>query len=184
MKIRKTFTLIEILAVVALIAILSALGYAGYSYAQHASKESATKALIARVEAALEAAKSKSGFIPRSSSFNHIAVTNTSVTIGGITYSDTASGNNKYQAEFAKAFIKAIDLSTMNRFLNSNGYIVDAWGNDLLLRFPGKLKKGGIDIVSPGPDGELACNGASADEESGKFRDEDGDWICDDVANF
>ena len=51
---RHNFTLVEILGVTLLIAVLAGLGIAGYTYAVESSRESATKALVARMKIAME----------------------------------------------------------------------------------------------------------------------------------
>ena len=63
-KFIRSFTLIEILGVIAIIGILAALGFAGYSYANNKAKETATKGLITRLDAAFEFARQKSSFLP------------------------------------------------------------------------------------------------------------------------
>ena len=73
----------------------------------------------------------------------------------------------------------------MKRHLNSDHKIVDAWGNLVYIRFPGKFNRGGFDIVAAGPDAAFGNNSASTpSDDSTKYRTSDGEWNCDDIANF
>ena len=72
---KKHFTLTEILVVVFLIGVLTAIGFGMYSYAMNSAKESEAKALLTRLEAALETCNTKLGYIPPSATsgeFNEI----------------------------------------------------------------------------------------------------------------
>ena len=188
---RKSFTLIEILGVMAIIAILSTLGFAGYSYASTKSKESATQGLITRLNAAFEIAHQKTGFLPPAQNnfseiefeFDSGAVSKLS--IGGTKYNLTPGTGRKakMEAEFCKQFIQALQMDSMNRYID-DGEIVDAWGNKIYYRYPGVLKKGGFDLISAGSDGLFGSNTAEEpSDDISKYRD-GADWICDDIANF
>ena len=189
---RKSFTLIEILGVMAIIAILSTLGFAGYSYASTKSKESATQGLITRLNAAFEIAHQKTGFLPPAKDdfseiefeFDSGAVSKLSV--GGTKYNLTPATTGrkaKMEAEFCKQFIQALQMDSMNRYID-DGEIVDAWGNKIYYRYPGVLKKGGFDLISAGSDGGFGSDTAEEpSDDISKYRD-GADWICDDIANF
>ena len=186
---RNSFTLIEILGVVAIIAILATLGFAGYSYANTKSRESATQGLIARLNAAFEMAREKSGFVPPSGgNYAKIEIDRdgNSIKIGDVTYELKANAvrTQKMYSEFYQNFVKTIEMDKMSRFINDNNEVVDAWGNPVYFRNPGILKSGGFDIISAGADGGFGSDAASTpSSDIGKYRDS-GEWICDDIANF
>ena len=184
---RNTFTLIEILGVVAVIAILATLGFAGYSYANNKSKESATQGLITRLDAAFDLGRQKSGFMPPALNVFvpvTIDIANNKLTIGSEEYTASASGNERYKAEFCKSFFKALEADSMKRFLGDDNKVIDAWGGVVYYRYPGRFNKGGVDLISAGIDGTFGTdNGETPPDAIGKYRD-NGEWICDDIANF
>ena len=185
---RNSFTLIEILGVVAIIAILATLGFAGYSYANNKSKESATQGLITRLDAAFDAGRQKSGFMPPSKDFGFEAVivdiANNKITVGDKNYTPGDTGQNRYKAEFYKSFVKALEMDSMKRFLNESNQVIDAWGGVIYYRYPGRFNKGGVDLISAGIDGTFGeDNAGTPATDIGKYRD-NGEWMCDDIANF
>ena len=190
---RYTFTLIEILGVIAIIGILATLGFAGYSYANGKARESATKGLITRLDAALEFAKEKSGYLPPAKD-NFVTIkideAGKTVTIGSKTcaYNATATATKeeKMYSDFYRHFVKSVQMDSMSRFLNENNEVIDAWGNVIYFRYPGKLKTGGFDLISAGSDGVFGSEEKSApddDDDLSKYRS-GAEWICDDIANF
>ena len=197
MKSIHRFTLIELLAVMALIAILGAIGFGVYSYSKNKAKESATEALLKQLDAGLEGFHGKSGYYPRSSGggFSPIIVTLasdgtvSSVNFGGETLTrETGSGltrEKRTKNEWLDAFTKSIDLQSVSGNLDSDGAILDGWGNRIYYRSPGQFKPGGYELISAGPDGRFGQS--KAETPSGaitNFRENGGDHVCDDIFNF
>ena len=186
---RKTFTLIEILGVVAIIAILATLGFAGYSYANTKSKEAATEGLLTRLNAAFDLAQQKTGFMPPAATFSSIELdaSGKKLIVGGETYEvkSNPTGKAKLYSNFCQIFVKTLEMDKMGRFMQG-GKIIDAWGNEVKFRYPGILKTGGFDLISAGPDGGFGTDAESDPPNEVKdYRDEEnGEWICDDIAKF
>lgn len=185
---RKTFTLIEILGVVAIIAILATLGFAGYSYANTKSKEAATEGLLTRLNAAFDLAQQKTGFMPPAATFSSIELdaSGKKLIVGGETYEvkSNPTGKAKLYSNFCQIFVKTLEMDKMGRFMQG-GKIIDAWGNEIKFRYPGILKTGGFDLISAGADGGFGT-GAESDPPNAvdKYREDGGEWICDDIAKF
>ena len=200
----RKFTLIEILGVTILIAILAAIGIAGYTYAVESAKESATRALITRVSAALEALRAE-GLMPRTvlsgSNTTFVTIRFPEIKFDGSGKVDTDSllllvkGNKhednpaseKEKEERVKRhniFAKAVSGDGMKRHLNSDDLIIDGWGNPIYIRYPGKFNRGGFDIIAAGADGKFGSDEADDPVENSEKYRKDGEWVCDDIANF
>ena len=84
-----------------------------------------------------------------------------------------------------KLFVKSVDGESLNSILDDDKQICDAWGQPLYICFPGKFNKGGIDIISAGGDGGYGSGGADEPtDDISKYKDGEGDVICDDISNF
>lgn len=177
---KRKFTLIEILGVTILISVLAAIGIASYTYAMESAKESATRATIARIGNALEALREK-GLLPRISDYSSITIDlSANKDTDKVKFGDDSLPRN----EAYKIFMRAIDGESVG-----DGTINDAWGKEILVKYPGVFNRGGVDIISAGSDGVYGEAGkdepiASVNDSNNKYRDSDGDWICDDIANF
>lgn len=191
---RHNLTLIEIMGVVALIVILALIGVAAYSHASDSSKEKATTATIARVENAFGILKDKG--------FDKLRTTSATATNGFVTVTidvdnkviklgneNVGGSKTAKQEEAFKLFTQAISAENIEQLTDENNIIVDGWDQKLLLRYPGKFKKGGVDIISAGSDGFFGKE-ETGDAETvppvdiDSYKDEDGEAVCDDVANF
>ena len=166
------FTLVEILAVVALIGILTAIGFGAYTYAMNSAKESSTKALIKRLEAALENHRTKYGYYPSSGGdYEIIRIANNTSTYtptGGssteigyvVTFDNSdpaASPGSRAQqlGEEMKEFRRVLEIEGVLKYVK-NGQLEDAWGNPVFYAYPGAGNASGFDLVTAGADMQLA----------------------------
>ena len=154
---RNPFTLVEIIMVVALIAVLIGIAIGGYSYAMGASRESATRAAMKQLEAALESGKTKHGFYPASASLPSSGSDHVIQLFGanGAETTDaalaTAWGN--LPTKYIKDFLRALDLESLRDHATADGYVADAWGNALIYVSPDTVNRKPFTIRSAGPDG-------------------------------
>ena len=146
---QERFTLVEIVMVVALIAVLTGIAIGGYSYAMNSSRESATKATLKQLSAALESGKTKHGFYP--SGMTAIKLFGAD----GAEISDSvlvaAWGN--LPEKYIKDFRRALDLESLRQYADADGRITDAWGNTLVYTAPDTGRRKPFTIRSNGPDG-------------------------------
>ena len=185
---KHNFTLLEILGVVALIVILMLISVGAYTYAMDSSREKATKATIARLDSALLSIQEK-GFMKKTTGA-------TGAQDGYVKlFIDTENkkvkaGTQEITGEAYKIFIKAIDADSMNSITavtsGTEREFIDAWGQALYVRYPGKFNRGGFDIISPGSDGKFGEDDGKSDVPTDlkEFQDDNGEWNCDDIANF
>ncbi len=196
---KKHFTLTEILVVVFLIGLLSAIGFGMYGYAMSSAREKSTRALFARIEAAIESCNTKFGYIPVSDSeageFTTIKITVGNdglvdeIDFGGKTFSKSGSQAEK---DYLKEFLLIIDAESLKNSRNSDEQLEDAWGSPIYYAYPGKFNKTSFDLYSAGADGRLGKDNKilSATElkestlELSEFKDSNGTMLCDDVINF
>ncbi len=187
-------TLVEIMGVVALIVILMVIAIGAYSYASDASKEKATTATITRLNNAL-ATLNDQGVAGLRTTTTGNADTNGYVPVKfdadnkKLYFGSTGIGEDA-EAVF-QLFARNMDADNIDSILDKDGFIVDGWGQQILIRFPGKFNRGGFDIISAGSDGVFGEDDGSASEtvppvDKEKYRniDGDGEIICDDVTNF
>ncbi|MBQ9501773.1 MAG: hypothetical protein IJU70_06425 [Lentisphaeria bacterium] len=180
MKRRFCFTLVELLVVTALVALLGAIGFAGYGYAMGAARRSATESLIKQMEAALENFRVKKGYYPSSSSYAAITI-DLSGTAPAVSLGGTALGTDA-----SKVFIKPLDQEKLKKNISGNN-LVDSWGGTIRYRYPGAVNTTGFDLIAPGPDGQFGVSPAAdpaASPTATTYKDSNGDWACDDIANF
>ena len=183
---KHNFTLIEILGVIALIVIIMVISIGVYSYSTDAAKEKATKATIARVHSALQILQDK-GQLPVTGGYVNIALVPGSklLKINNNAVGSSTSGKDNYTGKIYTRFAQAIDADSVAAIQDAAGNLCDGWGQPLKICFPGKFNKGGIDILSPGGDGGFGEDVAEAPvTDIAKYKDADGDLICDDVSNF
>ncbi len=154
---RRKFTLIEILIVIGIIGLLAALSFGAYTFAMNKSRESATKALLKRVEAGLESCKTKYGYYPPSGTYSKVKVTFVSAsdnTIAAIEFNGT-----NLSAEMLKEFLRIVDAESLKKSVtkdsSGNYYLTDSWGNPVWYQYPGTVfNKDAIVVISAGADGK------------------------------
>ena len=165
---RSSFTLVELLTVVAIIGMLLGLGFGGYTYAMQRSRISQTEALIQRISAALEANKAKFGFYPQTMDKGKDYRFMLELDVDPTKYKTyeryeqvkndkNIKGNYQYPEEYLEAWRKNGDFENLvqqAKTLDSDVlYVLDAWGNPLFYRCPGKRNPQSFDLISAGPDG-------------------------------
>ena len=152
---RSRFTLVEIIMVVALIAVLTGIAVGGYSYAMNSSRDSATRATIKQLEAALESGRVKHGFYPASSQMPGSGSDRKIQLFGAngaeITDADLATAWGNLPEKYIKDFRRALDMESLRQYADADGCIADAWGNTLVYTAPDGKKP--FTIRSKGPDG-------------------------------
>ncbi len=194
---KKNFTLIEIMAVVFLIGVLSAIGFGVYGYAMNSAKEGSTKALIARIGAALDSCNTKFGYYPPSDTagqFNTIQFTlNTNGTIDNISFrGDVGTATKRVSAEYRDEFLKVVDAENLKRYLElvsgTTYELRDAWGVAVYFAYPGRFNTTSYDLVSAGADGVFGNSSTRPATPSSTtksdYKDSNGAAVCDDIFNF
>ena len=202
---KKHFTLTEILVVVFLIGVLTAIGFGMYSYAMNSAKESGTRALLTRLEAALETCNTKFGYIPvskESREFNEIRFKIDSdgmiinMTFAKEALPDNTPPSTEEQKKFQKEFLRTIDAENLKKNLQKDGsndyyVLVDGWGNKIYYAYPGRFNKTGYDLYSAGSDNRLGKDAESVSPENlNKAKQETfkdtatNEMLCDDICNF
>ena len=189
MKKKHFFTLVEILVATGIIAVLAGIGFAGYSFAMNSGRTNATKTLIAQLTTALDTCQNKIGFYPASSGYGEIKFVlstdglPTEVYFNGTAFKKDSKGSQK---KFFDLFTKTLDLETIKMNCGTDGVLRDSWGNAILYRYDKDcINKGKYDIISAGEDGGFGEGKATAPETARtKYIDAEGNWLCDDVANF
>ena len=186
---KKSFTLVELLCATALVVILAGIGFSAYSYASHRGKEAATKSLITRIAAGLETLKTKHGFYPASSGYGTIEVTvnNNTGLITAISFGSTSVSDAKQ----LKDFLAVADGENLKKYV-VNDLLTDAWGGRIQYRYPGAVNKVKFDIIAPGADELFGTTTKNAPQDDKNTTEEmlntyyhkDGEWACDDIANF
>jgi len=167
---RRKFTLIEILIVIGIIGLLAALSFGAYTFAMNKSRESATKALIKRIEAGLDSCKNKFGYYPKATSYATITV---SLDSSSNAVTDIQISGVSISSEMRKEFLRIVDGESLKKSV-SGGNIVDSWGNNVYYLFPGNFNTSGIEIISAGADGKWGNNSESSPSNSNISKDKTG----------
>ena len=200
---KKHFTLTEILVVVFLIGVLTAIGFGMYSYAMNSAKESGTRALLTRLEAALETCNTKFGYIPTTiSSGGNVAFKEIQFEIDsdtGTIKSLSFDEDKKVSDDYLKEFLRTIDAENLKKNFEKEGsetsayyVLVDGWGNKIYYAYPGKFNKTSYDLYSAGADGRMGSSATGAATASAlggasitDFKDSStNEVLCDDIFNF
>jgi type II secretory pathway pseudopilin PulG len=182
MKVKKNFTMLELLLAMAIIVVLIGLGVGGYNYAMHASREAATKSTMKQLETALESMKAKHGFYPPASAAKNFYVAYPA------NAGDAATANGLHSTEhkaYMEDFVKVMDLDGLGsrglEKVSGQNYfmLIDAWGKPIWYISPGRVNKNSFDLISFGADGKIA-DGVTLSNYTGK-----NDFVeSDDLTNF
>jgi len=126
----RAFTLLEVLMVVVIIGLLAAFVVPNFFGAGDKAKKDLTKALVdSGLNGALDLYRAHMGTFPPSDK-------------GGLNLLLEKPDDEEAAANWHGPYIKkAKDLK-------------DAWGHDLIYRYPGEVNENGYDLASVGPDGE------------------------------
>ncbi len=174
------FTLIEILAVIAIIGILGAIGFGTYSYANTAARESATRAILTQLAAGLEQVKNELGYYPPSG--GSWEVVKLKVDDGKLKVA--FKGGTPKECRVSKILAKRLDMGQLEKHLDGDDQLCDAWGNAIYYCSPGKINSD-FDLVSAGENGKFGSSSSDSPQNArGSYVDKTGEWACDDLANF
>lgn len=190
-KSRRNFTLIEVLAVVGIIGVLALLGFGTYTFAMNSAKESSSRALIKRVEAALENCRTRFGYYPASGNYERIGVDLSSDgLVENVYFGGTASSNalpSTTSNNMLKEFLRVVDEESFKKYAEVSGYLEDAFGGAVYYKYPGNINKTGFDLIAPGADGKFGegrSDTPGASMSRADFYSSDNEKICDDITNF
>lgn len=178
------FTLIELLTVIAVIGVLMGMSIGVFSYVSTRMAEAKTRAIIAKLESALETYKSKYGmYLPfpmtALSQAKFFSTTNSRVT--AFYLDDTlTSFNVLIDYEGLKANDSAVKTGT-----TTPRWIVDAFGNPIVYRCPGFYNRNSYDLGSMGSDGLPGDGQSQSTETNWGYTTNAGVWgKGDDITNF
>ena len=167
--VRRSFTMVELMAAMAIIAILAGIGVKGMQFANQAAAEGATKASMVKTEIFLENFKKKYGYYPQQSSAGDMDLSSTLVTLLGKGTDD--DGNEKDPSEGDVEGLLSILINDYTTVKNSgllevtageddneNATIekisfLDGYGSYLQYKCPGDNKLSSYDLWSEGTDG-------------------------------
>lgn len=161
------FTLVEILTVLAILAVLAGIAVGGVVVVNSKNAETQTLATIKALEIALTQFKNENGSVYTCDGWSSSAIAPTRVLIPSTIPSNTQGTLWKYLDQ------KLINSATKPEGTN-NLCFVDAWGNPIMYRVPGKFNSSSFDLGSKGPDGKYG-DGSDDYNEFGKG---------DDITNF
>lgn len=157
---KKFFSLIELLTVMAVIAVLLGITIGIFSLVRDKMNNSKTRAIIKQLDIAMQSYKLDQGYyFSQSTGFFSKADTNYSNTYFKLNY------NNSKDTAFIKCFEYQSLVGSKNILTQpgtTNEYVVDAWGNPVLYRYPGIFNPQMFDIGSLGRDG-LYGSGSATD---------------------
>lgn len=167
---KRTFTMVELLAVMAIIMVLAGIGVGAYSYSMTKIKISRTEALVKRIETALVAVKEKHGFFPQS--FDTSPSPKSYVFLVQLNSSEADTDHKtispiNYPKGYFEEYKRIVDLESLQKSTKDGLFVpkkeipvaVDAWGNPIYYRCPGRKNPSSFDLFSAGPDGNVGNTG-------------------------
>jgi len=179
-KIRRSFTLVELMCAMAVIAILAGLGVKGMQYANLIAAENATKAYMAKVSTFLENFKKKYGYYPQQSGGDMNLIQPLRDASGTAHLSSVedllAALIDDYTSEKNSDF-----FSTSNARYDSNGdgntnnsddeevskvSFTDGFGQNFYYKCPGEKNMSSYDLWSKGANGMSDVDGNDKEDNS------------------
>ena len=174
-KVKRFYSLTEILVVIGIIGILAAMGVGVFGLVSDRVAYSETETGIKRLEAALQNVKAKFGYLP-----DHD---------GPMRADGDFLGGAKLKTVFLESMGGASNFADMTVKIDGVKYFSDGWERPYLLKVPGDKNRNGFDLVSAGIDGEI--DGVAVLNADGKYNSACKDKIGsadgvehDDVTNF
>lgn len=149
---RCRFTLVEILVALAIISMLAAIGFGSYSFAMNSARESATKSMLKQLEIGLSSIRSQCGYYPSTSeSYDVIKITFDSNNLP----EKVEFGGTELPEDARLVFLKALDIESIRKNVDSNNRLLDSWGTPIYYCYPGKIRKTSYELISAGEDGKF-----------------------------
>lgn len=148
---RCRFTLVEILVALAIISMLAAIGFGSYSFAMNSARESATKSMLKQLEIGLSSIRSQCGYYPSTSSYDVIKITFDSNNLP----KKVEFGGTELPEDARLVFLKALDIESIRKNVDSNNRLLDSWGTPIYYCYPGKIRKTSYELISAGEDGKF-----------------------------
>ena len=141
------FSLIELLTVVGIIMILMGIGIGVYSLVSRKTRDSACKAMIAKMAISLENYKAKAGYYLQTASLTNPSVLNAASALYIDPYSNTDYTINR------EIDIPNTQLGGNTKGFGSNrGSWLDPWGTEFRYQCPGTHNPMSFDLYSMGSD--------------------------------
>ena len=183
MKRKNAFTLVEILTAITIIAVLAGISLGVSRLVMTKAHEAKNKAVVKMIEVAMEQYKNKYGYYPNSGTGSKPFYMDR-VDLSASPDATRDIRKNMWQffdEKFKNAYVRG-DIS------NGEGYVVDALGNPLIYRCPGKFNTDSFDLGSAGEDGKLGDGGTAIRTPSNATGISNADYEKfgegDDVVNF
>jgi Tfp pilus assembly protein PilE len=185
-RFKHPFTLVELLCVVIVIALLAAISLKATQLAYRHSDETKTKTIMEIFRVANEQYKAKKGYyLPsgdKSTSFT-VSAEKAKTDYCRIKLSDISEFlGDAYEVCNSAPVQPGKDKDSSGNLIVPDGYLRDAWGNELRYRCPGRYNEGTYDLYSIGRDGEtnLSSNTNFTSERNNVKKEGFGD----DITNF
>lgn len=185
------FTLIELITVIAVIMVLMGMSVGIFSYVTGRAAEARTRALIAKIEVAVESYKAKYGFYPifpmtalNSNQKNYFNNTSSASRITAFYLEDSWTAFNSLLTDY-EGMKTNESATTTTATTPPTRWLIDAYGGPILYRCPGFFNRNSYDIGSFGADGLSGDGQAISEANMGSSSSTNPPWgKGDDITNF